>query len=274
MNSKTAFSKKDVIVIVLCGIFLAATVGSVGVSGRIRAKQAVCLSNLRQWGTVFAAYAQDNEGSTLSGPGIPGAEDWMCSLLPYYKEEKLLLCPMAVRPWKESAMWGARDLAWWLLGDRPEVRDCDFHPAVVTGSYGINDYCWNAAPGELATWEEWSATLCWRSFYLNQADTVPLLADCIHIGGFPQHTDEPPLIEDMPWTSSNGEAGMARFCMNRHEMGTINALFMDFSVRPVGLKELWTLKWNRRFIPHGPWTTAGGVQPGDWPEWMRDFPDY
>jgi hypothetical protein len=24
----------------------------------------------------------------------------------------------------------------------------------------------------------------------------------------------------------------------------------------------------------GPWTKAGGVQPDDWPEWMRGFKDY
>jgi hypothetical protein len=179
---------------------------------------------------------------------------------------------MAVRPYKESAEWGARDVAWWLLGDRIEVKDCNFHPA-VTGSYGINDYCWNAPPGEPAAWEEWCATVCWRSFQISHADTVPLLADCLHIGGIPHHTDEPPEIEDMPWTSSNA-AGMARFCIDRHEIGSINSLFMDFSVRPVGLKELWTLKWNRRFMLHNRWNTAGGVEPEDWPEWMREFQDY
>ena len=24
----------------------------------------------------------------------------------------------------------------------------------------------------------------------------------------------------------------------------------------------------------GPWTMAGGVQPEDWPQWMRGFKDY
>ncbi len=269
MSSKAALTKKDIIVVVLCVIFLLATVGSVGVSGRIRAKQAVCLSNLRQWGAVFAAYAQDNEGSTLSGPGVPGAEDWMCSLLPYYQERKLLLCPMAVSPWKESAMWGKKDMAWWIQEGRVEVPEgYGFTPAAV-GSYGINDWCWNAPPGEEDTWG-FAITRCWRNFNFKGANNVPILSDCLHIGGFPHHTDEPPYIEDAAWENW----GLAQVCIDRHEPGTINALFMDFSVRPVGLKELWTLKWNRRFILHGVWTTAGGVEPGDWPEWMRDFQDY
>ena len=51
-------------------------------------------------------------------------------------------------------------------------------------------------------------------------------------------------------------------------------LFMDWSVRKVGLKELWTLKWSRDFDTAGPWTLAGGVKPEDWPAWMQRFKDY
>ena len=63
-------------------------------------------------------------------------------------------------------------------------------------------------------------------------------------------------------------------CINRHETGFTNVLFLDFSVRKVGLKELWTLKWLPDYDTAGPWTRRGGVQPGDWPEWMRGFRDY
>jgi prepilin-type processing-associated H-X9-DG protein len=63
------------------------------------------------------------------------------------------------------------------------------------------------------------------------------------------------------------------FCMNRHD-GGINSLFMDWSVRKVGLKELWTLKWHAEYNTAGPWTKRGGASPEDWPEWMRGFTDY
>ncbi|MEN6575224.1 MAG: hypothetical protein ABFD90_02685 [Phycisphaerales bacterium] len=62
-------------------------------------------------------------------------------------------------------------------------------------------------------------------------------------------------------------------CINRHN-GYVNGLFLDWSVRPVGLKELWTLKWSADFDRAGKWTRAGGVQPEDWPEWMRNLKDY
>jgi prepilin-type processing-associated H-X9-DG protein len=66
---------------------------------------------------------------------------------------------------------------------------------------------------------------------------------------------------------------MSDFCINRHRGGN-NGLFCDASVRKVGLKELWTLKWHKQFNTAGPWTKAGGVTPGDWPRWMRRFKDY
>ncbi len=37
---------------------------------------------------------------------------------------------------------------------------------------------------------------------------------------------------------------------------------MDWSVRKVGLKELYTLKWHKSFNTRGPWTQAGGVNDG------------
>jgi len=46
------------------------------------------------------------------------------------------------------------------------------------------------------------------------------------------------------WVSADHE--MKHFCINRHN-GSTNFLFMDWSIRKVGLKELWTLKWHREY---------------------------
>ncbi len=61
--------------------------------------------------------------------------------------------------------------------------------------------------------------------------------------------------------------------MNRHN-GFVNVVFMDWSSRKVGVKELWILKWHREFDTAGPCTKAGGVQPENWPQWMRSFKEY
>jgi prepilin-type processing-associated H-X9-DG protein len=92
--------------------------------------------------------------------------------------------------------------------------------------------------------------------------------------------DKPPEYEDHFYCESGffGQLygygdNMTHFCIDRHS-GGINSLFLDWSVRKVGLKELWTLKWNEDFDTSNEWTRAGGVQPDDWPEWMWKFKDY
>jgi prepilin-type processing-associated H-X9-DG protein len=66
---------------------------------------------------------------------------------------------------------------------------------------------------------------------------------------------------------------MRRFCLNRHG-AAMNGVFLDFSVRKLGLKELWTLKWHSNYNTTNIWTKAGGVRTSDWPQWMRSFKDY
>ncbi|MHC4518891.1 MAG: hypothetical protein ACYTAS_09910 [Planctomycetota bacterium] len=82
----------------------------------------------------------------------------------------------------------------------------------------------------------------------------------------------PPIRDDLHEVAGGG-CYMAHFCVHRHR-GSINGVFMDWSVRKVGLKELWTLKWHREYDTAGPWTKAGGALPADWPEWMRGFRNY
>ena len=69
-----------------------------------------------------------------------------------------------------------------------------------------------------------------------------------------------------------GSLQMERFCLNRHN-GYVNGVFLDLSVRRIGLKKLWTFKWHRNFDINGIWTKAGSGGPDDWPEWMRNFRD-
>jgi hypothetical protein len=56
---------------------------------------------------------------------------------------------------------------------------------------------------------------------------------------------------------------MQYFCLNRHE-GKTGVLFMDLSVRKIGLKDLWELHWHKNWNPNDD-------PPPDWPEWMNRF---
>jgi prepilin-type processing-associated H-X9-DG protein len=103
-------------------------------------------------------------------------------------------------------------------------------------------------------------------FSVRGGNNIPLLLDSVQPAcGWISERGLPPETE--PSASGGG------LCINRHD-GTINGLFLDWSVRRIGLKELWTLKWHLQFNTRGPWTKAGGVKPEDWPPWMRKFKDY
>jgi prepilin-type processing-associated H-X9-DG protein len=93
------------------------------------------------------------------------------------------------------------------------------------------------------------------------------------VGAVGSETKPPPERDAIPTRVVWCDDGFGPFCMNRHN-GGINSLFLDWSVRKVGLKELWTLKWSPKYNTQGPWTKAGNVRPEDWPEWMKGLKDY
>ena len=165
--------------------------------------------------------------------------------------------------WALSA--GGVFLAWEILTPTP----------AFPGSYGINRNLF--APSMFVG----SDILAGGSqqelnvYALKQCGTIPALLDSVGPNAWMVKADEPPPkwepFDDWPYSFpllTNTD-----LCINRHN-GTLNTLFLDWSVRPVGLKELWTLKWHGKFDTAGPWTKAGGVKPEDWPKWMRKFKDY
>lgn len=126
------------------------------------------------------------------------------------------------------------------------------------GSYGENRYILNKEGSEF-----------WKKADVKGADNVPVFLDCMYVAINPTATDRPPDYDGGRSVSSQ----MQFSCVNRH-IGHVNCLFMDWTARKVGLKELWTLKWNPEYDTAGFWTVAGGVQPQDWPQWMNNFKDY
>ncbi|MHC4518455.1 MAG: hypothetical protein ACYTAS_07700, partial [Planctomycetota bacterium] len=134
------------------------------------------------------------------------------------------------------------------------------------GSYGIN--AWLGLRGACFLPPSELPDRFWGPVYVKEAASIPVLFDCAGSTAGMQDWGDPPAYEGY-----HRDEPISEFCIDRHN-GGINMLFMDWSVRKVGLKELWTLKWHREFDTSGPWTKAGGVRPEDWPKWMRGFRDY
>ncbi|MHC4148719.1 MAG: type II secretion system protein [Planctomycetota bacterium] len=244
---------------------------------RKQAKAVVCQSRLGQWGSIFSMYVEDNEGYY---PGHIKTKKigekylfWAFLLRPYHQNPELHCCPMATKPRRNldgshGPGWGLGAFqAWGILGSKYGKNQGD------NGSYGMNE--WLCDPPEVwAGGEPHPAESYWTNAnVIKGAGNVPMHLDCATVMQYPDHDNVPPWYDGDLWWPNAGEEEMKSFCINRHD-GAINGVFVDYSVRRIGLKELWTLKWNRQYNLCGPWTKCGGVERADWPQWMRRFKDY
>ena len=240
---------------------------------RKQARTVACLSLLKQWGLWFSMYTEEYNGYFMEGfAGTSkgtGNNRWCRAMGEYHKyESDVACCPNATKPWFDE-FGNATGLEGTFRGSTSAwgywQRDGWLKP--LKGSYGINGWCNNPELGLNGgnTFEQNH----WRTPTVQGAGYVPLFLGGQRYNFWPQPTDTPPVFDGEQWQGDN----MGRICLNRHD-GFVNTLFLDFSARKVGLKELWALKWNRSYNTSGPWTKAGGALPEDWPEWMRSFKDY
>ena len=259
-----------------------------------QAKAVICRSNLKQWSTVLIMYTDNNDGlfPTQKFYGLATPEPWMYTLYKYAaRSEDLHSCPIATKPAYPAGKHGANMigtirapvfdltggtfLAWGKLSFTIEGRRTpEYH-----GSYAMNN--WLAQPQEGGTivigcgrGMEAHIESFWKTSHLSGTGNIPLFADSWWWCSWVKDTDTPPQYEgdktSFPCGCTNS---IQRFCINRHD-GFVNASFLDGSVKQIGLKELWTLKWHRNFDTANRWTQAGGAQPESWPGWMSSFKNY
>jgi prepilin-type processing-associated H-X9-DG protein len=266
MLLRTYKTKADFAVLVIAVFLLLVNLAAIGASGHRRAREIVCQANLGKWGRMFDAHTRDHDGKFNAGWGVGEKTLWMNALRPYYGDEmRLLLCPSATR-----TVTSARDLgtftAWKRHTSLPGGGD---YPYV--GSYSINSWTNHMTTDRGRRLQEWF----WGTTEnVQKACATPVFGDSTWMDAWPTDTDQPTQDANGDLVGNQGTIGeMNHFCIDRHN-GGINMLFMDWSVRRVGLKGLWTLKWHREFNIAGPWTQAGGALPENWPDWMQGFKDY
>ena len=175
---------------------------------------------------------------------------WPGAVHSYYDKQKLLFCPAAVKPVVEGAIY---PFAAW--SDYDDGRR-------VVASYCANFWVSN---------ESYDGEKFWRTPHVVGAAYVPLLLD----GNWKDTEPEP---DDQPWATREemvafgwepGDNEMKRVCIDRHG-AYVNACFLDFSVRRIGLKQLWRTRWSRQWdmqapLPNPTWPG------GKWPEWMANM---
>ena len=266
MGKKRGFTLIELLVVIAIIALLMAIMMPALQRVKGQAQKVACQARLKQWGMMFKMYTDDHDGYFNEGWGVGETTLWMNALRPYYKDNwDMLLCPTATREMASGADWGTfkaavRTVATPGGGSQRYVF-----------SYSINSWTnyMHAARGDRP--EEWF----WKTVVnAKNRNKIPVFADSTWHDAWPRHTDTPSPTMDAFGIGNQGTSGeMNHFAIDRHN-GFVNFLFMDWSVRDVGLKECWTLKWHREFDTMGPWTRAGGVLPEDWPMWLRSYKDY
>ncbi|MEJ2701823.1 MAG: prepilin-type N-terminal cleavage/methylation domain-containing protein [Sedimentisphaerales bacterium] len=279
MCKSRGFTLIELLVVISVVMLLIALLLPALQKARNQARAVVCQANLMQWGSILALYTEDSQGRLprnwgdalwlFRGPFIPEGDPNRPNVFQNIRAKGIGCCPMAVRPEKQKhggfaasasglgvsyrvTGWeGSTFGAWEIVTPPPRFR----------GSYGFNDWLLGS---------DFDTSVPVRS-------RVGRGLDCQSISG---RANVPALLDCIgPWYCFRDNSGPAPgslrrgFCINRHN-GLVNGLFLDWSVRRVGLKELWTLKWSVQFDTANAWTKAGGALPEDWPEWMQGFKDY
>jgi prepilin-type N-terminal cleavage/methylation domain-containing protein/prepilin-type processing-associated H-X9-DG protein len=259
---------------------------------RKQARAMVCQSRLRQWGMAFATYTEENQGrfpatmvgtdglwllrgAFLSGKDPNAPQD----SFHHFHTKDIICCPVATRPpgdggapfynsggsnsfsrtaYRVQGTAGSASAAWEIAIPAPVFR----------GSYGLNQWLFMGLHQSFldTVFSARTGRIDLDVLSLRGRAEIPTLLDAI------VPWSDPGAIEG-PGGPDGAGMGVDSICMNRHGE-FVNGLFLDWSVRKIGLKELWTLNWYAEFNRGGRWTKAGGVKPTDWPKWMRGLKDY
>jgi len=195
-------------------------------------------SNLRQSGVYFAAHAADNDGKiSLSEKRSPMAS--RAKSMPEPAGESWDLYGL-------NYAYGDTFSGWSYIWRRAEGG---FNCCVC--SYAINYTVTNMFSG--ATWpgQGYEAVTD-----LREASNIPVYRDCMtpDIGGANWGAEPPPYEGFIH--GDHKYSCLSPSVINRHD-GGVNCLFMDWSDRKAGLKELWMFKWFPPWNTAGPWTKRG-----------------
>ena len=229
-----------------------------------QAQRVVCMANLSQWGLILTLYSEDHDGHFFAGyydytdPNSvthtnSNSDLWPYALESYYQLPKLSVCPSS--PFKTPEIHNAS-----------KIEDADGN---LSGGYGLNGWLGDTPEAVLKT-EGRDTVNSWRTMDHSGGSKIPLMADALWYTGRPESQDLPPEKEynyrydDLDEISNDPPNHMRRFTVDWHRE-KLNVLFMDGMVKSISPKQLWRLKWHKKYDASAPLP--------EWPEWMASFKD-
>ncbi len=290
MKTKRGFTLIELLVVIAIIALLMSILMPALAQVRKQARDMSCQMNLKQWGSVFGMWLTDHENNYMQGKAANIPDKWFFALAPYYsctpqkceggiptpRQYKLRFCPSAMRFPSTAPLHpegAVQPFAAWETNCAVTAGQL-YSLYYWDGSYGANGWIYDEANTIVA-----GRIGNWKTSNVKNTEEIPVLADSAMFGGRPEasptvESDKPPLFPNDLGNAGARGSFMKQFCINRHN-GYINMLFMDNSVRAVGLKELWTFRWHRSYKVDNLMTKTGNDgEPAVWPGWMRKFKDY
>lgn len=248
MVKKRGFTLIELLVVIaILGLLLAILLPALSESKK-QAGSVICKTNLVQWGMCYELYTQENDGKfPLFISGDWENSTFMESYRGYYDNlDQIRLCPAAKRyipganPINSDKEFGTTFSTWWMNSAAVGfMNDED----IGISSYGENS--WVRSGTDLSVDKLWISKT-----YLASPWKIPLLADARWCNAIPEDTHPlpVPVSDEIQFYYLAVWRHVQCFAMNRHKNG-INVSFADGSTRWIPAEELWSLRWNRTYLP-------------------------
>lgn len=270
MEKRKAFTLIELLVVIaIIAILLGVLVPGLK-KAKEAARNAMCKSNLHQWGLVWKTFTDNNKGKfpDVSDAGVDmdmPRGSWIFAIRNYMPDRRdLLLCPTASKPNPTGGDHGGTTYTYKMLQTSSSTEPPE------QCSYGLN--VWVYAYSGNKTVQGRDPINYWHTFDATRSTSqTPLMLDSMWRGGSPQWQStyaEPALSKEKgEWRGAGYD--MSHFCIDRHNK-TVNGVFFDMSVQPIPLKKLWRLKWHKNFAMKG-WNSGWDSMP-DY-QWMKSYSD-